>query len=113
MKEQLEEVYYTAYRLRDEIVFLTNNVYGNNWFNKAQRAKILRFLDCALKNNSNNELEVICELEDGKYQKHYVYLNEYTLYVVEDLSGSNVSKYSYELNFLPEMIPGVKITSKD
>ena len=67
----------------------------------------------SLKNNSNNELEVICELEDGKYQKHYVYLNEYTLYVVEDLSGSNVSKYSYELNFLPEMIPGVKITSKD
>lgn len=67
----------------------------------------------ALKNNSNNELEVICELEDGKYQKHYVYLNEYTLYVVEDLSGSNVSKYSYELNFLPKMIPGVKITSKD
>ena len=67
----------------------------------------------SLRNNSENELEVICELEDGKYQKHYVYLNEYTLYVVEDLSGSNVSKYSYELNFLPEMIPGVKITSKD
>ena len=67
----------------------------------------------SLRNNSDNELEVICELEDGKYQKHYVYLNEYTLYVVEDLSGSNVSKYSYELNFLPEMIPGVKITSKD
>lgn len=67
----------------------------------------------SLKNNINNELEVICELEDGKYQKHYVYLNEYTLYVVEDLSGSNVSKYSYELNFLPKMIPGVKITSKD
>ncbi len=67
----------------------------------------------SLRNNSENELEVICELEDGKYQKHFVYLNEYTLYVVEDLSGSNVSKYSYELNFLPEMIPGVKITSKD
>ncbi len=50
MKEQLEEVYYTAYRLRDEIVFLTNNVYGNNWFNKTQRAKILRLLDCVLKN---------------------------------------------------------------
>ena len=48
----------------------------------------------SLRNNSENELEVICELEDGKYQKHYVYLNEYTLYIVEDLSGSNVSKYS-------------------
>ena len=45
MKEQLEEVYYTAYRLKEEIIFLTNNVYGNNWFNKAQRAKILRLLD--------------------------------------------------------------------
>lgn len=50
MKEQLEEVYYTAYRLRDEIVFLTNNVYGNDWLTKAQRAKILSLLDCALKN---------------------------------------------------------------
>ena len=50
MKEQLEEVYYTAYRLKDEIVCLTNNVYGNNWLTKAQRAKILRLLDCAIKN---------------------------------------------------------------
>ena len=50
MKEQLEEVYYTAYRLRDEIVFLTNNVYGNDWLAKAQRAKIISLLDCALKN---------------------------------------------------------------
>lgn len=50
MKEKLEEVHYTAYRLRDEIVFLTNNVYGNNWFNKAQRTKILSLLNCALKN---------------------------------------------------------------
>lgn len=30
MKEQLEEVYYTAYRLKEEIIFLTNNVYGND-----------------------------------------------------------------------------------
>ena len=50
MKEQLEEVHYTAYRLRDEIVFLTNNVYGNGWLTKGQRTKILRLLDCALKN---------------------------------------------------------------
>ena len=38
----------------------------------------------SLKNNDSNELEVICEVDDGKYQKHFVYLNEYTLYVVED-----------------------------
>ena len=67
MKEQLEEVYYTAYRLKEEIIFLTNNVYGNNWFNKAQRAKILRLLDCALKNNI--KLINYLELELDKKEK--------------------------------------------
>lgn len=64
------------------------------------------------KNKDTNELEVTCELPDGKYTKHFVYLNEWTCYTVEDLSGSNVDKYSYELNFLPQEIPGVKIVSK-
>ena len=67
----------------------------------------------ALKNNNSNELEVICELADGTYQKHFVYLNEYTLYVVEDLSGCNVDKYSYELNFMPLTVPDVKIKGID
>ena len=65
----------------------------------------------ALKNNSDNELEVICEVGDGKYQKHFVYLNDDTMYVVEDISGANVDKYHYEINFLPEY--GVKVTHKD
>lgn len=65
----------------------------------------------SLKNNDSNELEVICEVEDGKYQKHFVYLNEYTLYVVEDISGASVDKYHYEINFLPEW--GFKVTHKD
>lgn len=56
----------------------------------------------SLQNGSNNELEVICEVGEGKYQKHFIYLNEYTMYVVEDISGAGVDKYHYELNFLPE-----------
>lgn len=56
----------------------------------------------SLSNNSTNELEIICEVDDGIYQKHFVYLNEYTLYVVEDISGAEVDKYHYEINFLPE-----------
>lgn len=62
----------------------------------------------ALKNNSSNELEVIIETAEGKYQKDYVYLNDYTMYVVEDISGSEVDKYRYEINFLPEW--GLKAT---
>ena len=65
----------------------------------------------ALKNNTANELEVIIETEEGKYKKDLVYLNDYTMYVVEDVSGSGVDKYHYEINFLPEW--GVKVTHED
>ena len=57
----------------------------------------------SLSNNAVNELQVTVEVGPGQYKKHYVYLNDWTLYVVEDVSGSNVSQYHYEVNFLPEM----------
>lgn len=65
----------------------------------------------SLQNNSENELEVIIETAEGKYQKDLVYLNDYTMYVVEDISGADVDKYYYEINFLPEW--GVKVTHED
>lgn len=65
----------------------------------------------SLQNNSENELEIICEVADGQYKKHLVYLNDWTCYVVEDVSGANVDKYRYEINFLPEW--GVKVTQND
>lgn len=41
-------------------------------------------------------------------------MNEWTIYVVEDVSGAEVSPYYYEVNFLPEMfVSWVKITSND
>lgn len=61
----------------------------------------------------DNQLEVVCETGDGQYKKHFVGLNEWTIYVVEDVSGASVSKYHYEVNFLPEMIVPIKFTSKD
>lgn len=61
-----------------------------------------------------NDLNVIVELPDKQYAKHYFNLNdEWTAYIVEDLSGTDVTPYAYELNFLPESIPGVTITSSD
>lgn len=67
----------------------------------------------SLKNNTTNELEIVCEIDDNVYKKHFVYLNEYTLYVVEDVSGAYVDKYHYEVNYIPEMIVPVTFTSKD
>lgn len=54
-------------------------------------------------NNGANELVITVETGPGEYKKHYIYLNEWTLYVVEDVSGAHVDPYHYEVNFLPEM----------
>lgn len=67
----------------------------------------------SIANNTSNELEVTCEVGEGKYKKHFVYLNEWTIYSVEDVSGAYVDKYHYEVNYLPEMINPVTITTKD
>lgn len=67
----------------------------------------------SLQNNSTNELEIICETEKGVYKKHFVYLNEWTIYVVEDVSGAYVDPYHYEVNFLPQMIYPVVFTTND
>ena len=67
----------------------------------------------ALQNNSTRELVVIAEVEKGVYQKHFIYLNDYTMYTVEDLNGAKVSAYSYELEFLPTVLKPVKITANE
>ena len=67
----------------------------------------------SLQNNANNELEIIVEVENGKYKKHFIYLNEWTMYVVEDVSGAYVDKYHYEINYLPEMIVPITFTAQD
>jgi hypothetical protein len=63
--------------------------------------------------SSDGDLDIIVELPDHTYAKHFFDLNAWTTYIIEDLSGSNVPKYSYELNFLPETLMPIKITSND
>lgn len=49
----------------------------------------------------------------GIYQKHYVYLNENTMYTVEDVTGVRVSRYAYEMEFMPQTLVPVKITADE
>lgn len=66
----------------------------------------------SLSNSASSELTVTCQTGLNEYKKHFVYVNkEWTLYVVEDISGANVSPYHYEVNFLPEMILPIEFTS--
>ncbi len=60
-------------------------------------------------------IAVIVELdrEKGIYQKHYVYLNENTMYTVEDVSGVGVARYAYEIEFMPQTLVPVRITANE
>ena len=62
---------------------------------------------------ADGQLEVIVETGKNEYKKHFISLNEWTIYVVEDISGADVNKYRYEVNFLPEQILPVTITNND
>ena len=61
----------------------------------------------------DNQLEIVCETGKGEYKKHFIGLNDETMYVVEDISGAEVSKYHYEVNFLPQQIVPITFTSND
>lgn len=63
--------------------------------------------------DADNQLEVVVEVSEGRYKKHFFHLNEWTTYMVEDIGGANVSKYHYEVNILPEAIVPITFTSKD
>lgn len=56
-----------------------------------------------------NRLDCIVE-EDGKYYKHIINLTENNMYVIEDLGGSKVNKYKYEINYIPESIIPFTVT---
>ena len=67
----------------------------------------------SIRTDSDGDLNVIVDKGDGTYQKHFIHLNEWTTYTVEDLGCSDVSKYQFEFNILPEYFPGFTVTSDE
>jgi ABC-type Fe3+-hydroxamate transport system substrate-binding protein len=62
----------------------------------------------SISNNSTNELVVTCKIGPNQYKKNYVYLNDYTIYVVEDITGTHTDPYHYKLYFHTEILPDVE-----
>lgn len=59
------------------------------------------------------KISIIVEKEKGVYLKHIIGLNDDTFYVVEDIAGTDVNEYKYEINYIPESIVPITFTSKD
>lgn len=64
----------------------------------------------SLSNNTSNELVVTIKTGEDQYYKDYIYLNDWTCYVMEQLEPKSTDKYHYELVFYPQrLIPEVEI----
>ncbi len=60
-------------------------------------------------NNTSSELIVTCKVGPDEYKKNYVYLNDYTLYVVEDINGTHTDPYHYKVYFHTDVLPSVEV----
>lgn len=60
-------------------------------------------------NNLSQELVVTCKVGEDTYKKNYIYLNDYTLYAVEDITGTHTDPYHYKFYFHTEVLPSVEI----
>ena len=73
-------------------------------FNTRTDKLLLEVVGALSVQKSGGDIDIIIEVAPNTYKKHFVSLNSWTTYVVEDISGAYVDKYHYEINFLPEMI---------
>ena len=63
----------------------------------------------SLSNNTSRELVVTVKTGPNEYKKNYVYLNDYTMYVVEDITGTHTDPYHYKLYFHTEFPYSVEL----
>lgn len=53
----------------------------------------------SISNSETNELVVTCKTGPQEYRKNYIYLNEYVIYVVEDITGTVTDPFHYKVHF--------------
>lgn len=77
----------------------------------ARTDKIILYAEgyMSISNNSSSELVVTCKVGANEYKKNYIYLNKYTLYVVEDITGTHADPYHYLIEFHTEFPVNVDV----
>ena len=60
-------------------------------------------------NNASSELVVTVKTGPDTYKKNYIYLNDYTLYVIEDITGTHTDPYHYKMYFNTNILPTVEV----
>ena len=81
----------TVYNARTDLIIMTVEGYMN------------------ISNNTSNELVCTVKVGPNEYKKNYIYLNDYTLYVVEDITGTHIDPYHYTIYFHTNILPSVEV----
>ena len=63
----------------------------------------------SISNNNNDELVITVKTGPNEYKKNYVYLNMYTMYAVEDITGTHTDPYHYKLYWHTEVLPYIEV----
>lgn len=77
----------------------------------ARTDKIILYAEgyMSISNNDASELIVTCKVGANEYKKNYIYLNDYTLCVVEDITGTHADPYHYVIEFHTEFPARVEV----
>ena len=62
-----------------------------------------------ISNNASDELVVTFKTGVNQYKKNYIYLNDWTLYVVEDITGTHTDPYHYKMYFHTNVLPDIEV----
>ena len=77
----------------------------------ARTDKIIMEAEGYMSISNNGAHELVCTVKIGPdtYRKNYIYLNDYTMYVVEDITGTHTDPYHYKLYFHTDILPSVEV----
>jgi hypothetical protein len=67
----------------------------------------------SIEKEPDGDLAVIGENPDGTYYKHFVYLSRDISYITEQLTGNDVNKHKFTINYNPKMIVPVEVKTID
>lgn len=63
----------------------------------------------SISNNDSSELVVTAKVGANQYKKNYVYLNDWTLYAIEDITGTHTDPYHYKWYWHTEVMPSIEV----
>lgn len=63
----------------------------------------------SISNNTSSELVVTAKVGQNEYKKNYVYLNDWTLYAIEDITGTHTDPYHYKWYWHTDVLPSVEV----